>query len=83
MTANVVDVKYVKKHDFSNHDILSTNKKLFLCSLRIKIELRSEKQYFGINELNKSREFDIEAYSERIEKEFPKKSQWVIAMSYV
>lgn len=48
MTANVVDVKYVKKHDFSNHDILSTNKKLFLCSLRIKIELRSEKQYFGI-----------------------------------
>lgn len=82
MTANVVDVKYVKKHDFSNHDILSTNKKLFLCSLRIKIELRSEKQYFGIMNLA-SREFDIEAYSDRMEKEFPKKPQWVIAMNYV
>lgn len=80
MTSNVVDVKYVKKHDFSNHDILYTN---FLFSLRIKIELRSEKQYFGINELNKSMEFDIETHSDRMEKEFPKKSQWLIAMHYV
>lgn len=48
-------------------------KEHFLCSLRITTELGYKNQYFGINELNKSREFDAEAYSDRTKKVFPKK----------
>ena len=48
-------------------------KEHFLCSLRITTELRYKNQYFGINELNKSREFDTEAYSDRMKNLFLKK----------
>ena len=57
-------------------------KSIFLCFLRITIELESKNQYFGISKLNKSREFDIEEYPDRMEKEFPKKLQWIIIMNY-
>ena len=52
----------MSKKYFSKHYI--TLKNHFLCSLRITIELGSKSQYFGINELNKSRGFDIEAYTQ-------------------
>ena len=60
---------------FPNCDILYFVEQHFLCFLKITIELGSKSQYFGVIELNKSREFDIEAYSNRMKREFPKKFQ--------
>ena len=60
---------------FPNRDILYFVEQHFLCFLKIAIEPGSKSQYFGVIELNKSREFDIEAYSNRMKKEFPKKFQ--------
>ena len=72
MTPNKSDVKYVKKKYFS---ILYSIEKAFFVLFSY--------QYFGINELNKSREFDIEAYSYRMKKEFPKKYEWIAITNHV
>ena len=64
-----------KKNIFPNRDILYSIEKAFFVFFSY--------QYFGINELNKSKKFDIEAYSYRMKKEFPKKFEWIAIINHV
>ena len=65
------------------------SKKIFFQTVTYHIPLKKHffvlfsHQYFGINELNKSREFYIEAYSYGMKKEFPKEFEWIAIINHV